>query len=97
MTAPDLRETLAERLYCLFVGEKAWLPTEAIVHIAATKRIDSEALSDQHWRALADECIRQMEWARRTVGASFGSTPEDRAYLDEHYPLTAAPNDWKPK
>lgn len=40
--------------------------------------------------AVADEVIRQMEWARR--GPHFAATDEDEPYPD----LTLAPEDWSP-
>jgi len=44
------------------------------------------------WPAVADECIRQMAWARRNV-----PYPDELVHewaTDE--PLTLAPEDWKP-
>ena len=63
-------------------------PIEGIVGLA-----DYE---DACIRALADECLRQMAWARRQIGDRHYDSPDDREYLDEATPMTLAPEDWKP-
>ncbi len=45
---------------------------------------------DPYWLAQADECIRQMEWARADAGLEF------EPGTDEVPPLTLAPEDWEP-
>lgn len=46
---------------------------------------------------VADEVIRQMEWARRQIiDRHYGSTDDDRAHVNESTPLTLAPEDWQP-
>jgi hypothetical protein len=44
------------------------------------------------WQSLADECIRQMEWARRQEWV----TEEMFRTARIARPLTLAPEDWKP-
>lgn len=44
------------------------------------------------WLLIADECIRQMEWARETVPM----TKTLAATFRDLVPLTLAPEDWKP-
>jgi hypothetical protein len=41
---------------------------------------------------VADECIRQMEWAR-----TLGRTDNPDRYWEPYPELTAAPDDWNPK
>lgn len=49
------------------------------------------------WRDIAQECLRQMKWARReVVDRHYGSAPDDRALIDEMTPLTLAPEGWTP-
>ena len=83
----DLRETLAETLYRAYCG----LHTEygnprKLADISG----DRDASADQHrkpWYRAADECIRQMEWARARRLVPANGTPA---------PLTIAPDDWTP-
>ena len=49
-------------------------------------------LDNEDWLAVADECIRQMEWARKEHGldaAVWWKSPQMRS-------LTLAPDDWSP-
>ncbi|HLE28138.1 MAG TPA: hypothetical protein VI793_08480 [Anaerolineales bacterium] len=54
--------------------------------------------------AVADECIRQMDWARRMVEVPSGHTYVTQVVLPdgthrnvENLRLTLAPRDWKPE
>ena len=50
------------------------------------------------WGDMADECIRQMEWARG-IGyrhAELASDDADYVLAVNRPPLTLAPEDWKP-
>ena len=82
----SLREQLAARMFQLLVVHKA--------HVApATARAVVGAL--------ADECIRQMEWARHDVRSVLGDREPPNQYCDEYCYvrtkdrlLSAAPEDW---
>ena len=50
---------------------------------------------DEMWGFIADECIRQMEWAKRTTVNRF-LTSEEWARRDKTLPLSPAPEGWKP-
>jgi hypothetical protein len=56
--------------------------------------------SDEVGNALADEVIRQMEWARRgrfrTAGSCDGGTVCRGSEMDWIDPVNLAPPDWKP-
>jgi hypothetical protein len=69
----DLREKLVKRL----MGE-FW---------RGTNHEPSGEFND-HWTRTADECIRQMEWARQACGDGPGR-PQGK-------PLTLAPEGWRP-
>ena len=47
------------------------------------------------WLLVADECIRQMEWARRECVIPF-QPDYDECEIDYSAPLTLAPKDWQP-
>jgi hypothetical protein len=87
----SLREQLAEKIYCAFWDGKPGIPTEVAVHLAATKHLDSGLPIDEAWLKTADECIRQMEWARGLYMKSEGVGP-----IKVVPGLTLAPEDWKP-
>ncbi len=88
----DLREQLAARL------AEVIRPIEGIVGFS-----DYEETCDL---ARADECIRQMEWARREatksceyIGEGCGSDGGDcecQCLADPFSILTAAPDNWSP-
>jgi len=59
------------------------------------KEMQDEPDADVHWNAIADECIRQMEWARRECVIPF-QPDYDECEIDYSAPLTFAPADWKP-
>jgi hypothetical protein len=91
-----LSEQIAEALYCAFWDGKPPVPTDIAVLMAATKGIDSELPIDAAWRAVADECIRQMEWARDQCRDCVGGPAEDTLDAIYELKLTAAPPDWSP-
>jgi hypothetical protein len=49
---------------------------------------EDTSLLGEFWFSMADECIRQMEWAR--------SCYDWTAPTELNPPLTIAPEDWKP-
>lgn len=55
--------------------------------------------SFEHWEWLADECIRQMEWARtQCVGEQWEGDADDRHVVDRsQLGMTLAPSDWRPE
>ena len=48
------------------------------------------------WNCVADECIRQMEWARTECVESVDSYDAGNSWL-KNKSLTPAPDDWKPE
>lgn len=89
----SLREEMARRL--IEVGNSAY------DQIKNEDRIQAGAAFRLYYGILADEVIRQMEWARRECGEYFripsGVTPEPGKLIPlEEVPLTLAPEDWKP-
>ena len=66
---------ITEALYSAFWDGEPKASAELAVLVAATKTIDSVA-----WHKVAEECLRQMHWARN-------NRPDA--------PITAAPDDWK--
>lgn len=55
---------------------------------------DFDADENPAWGALADEVIRQMEWAR--INCADLIAPEGTMDVDTMVPLTLAPPEWKP-
>lgn len=80
-----LREELSRRL-CSLVWGAPHMPY-------ANEPVCSEQDRAVTWGDLADECIRQMEWARRQT---FDSVRDYLPDVEVHEPLTAAPEGWKP-
>lgn len=78
----DLREQLAQRL-------AAVVPTSNY-----GAELDLRKVQEKFYGALADECLRQMEWARHEC--STGPGDSEGVELDFDQPLTLAPEDWKP-
>lgn len=81
----SLREELADRI------EKAWWENQA--------GPPREYPANQYWLQAADECIRQMEWARSQAARSdiwINKTASQAATESPNFPLTLAPADWKP-
>lgn len=102
----DLIEQLANQLVSAFWSGKPAIPTHQAVLLASTKKIDTELPIDVAWRAVARECLRQMQWAAdrgykagRTSGFN-AATYWPKSPLNEEStfgPLrTLAPPDWKP-
>jgi hypothetical protein len=84
----DLRETLALRL--------------RHVTYANGFGVNPAGSVDEFGRILADECIRQMEWAREATLVSVSEPGRDwaenrREHPDRYPALTTAPPDWRPK
>lgn len=88
----DLREQLANRLANVGGGTICVGENDFGAH-AFRENLEK-------WLALADECIRQMEWARtECVGERWGGDGRDgtRHIVDRsELLLTLAPEDWKP-
>lgn len=89
-----LREELGERLYR--VGnmmdepliDKDSKPPEWAVCGSMTREC---------WRSLADECIRQMEFARHECPFEWAGTPNPETFAGSPEAiLRLAPEDWKP-
>lgn len=94
----DLRETLATRLLRAYGEgyEQVTRPDPDNEGGTVTNVVEA-------WNFVADECIRQMEWAasRQTAATdSNGSrfyTPEGWGTPWDRSKLTPAPDDWKPE
>lgn len=99
----DLRHQVAEALYLAFWDADPKVPTEVAVWMAATKGMDSGKPIDEAWLSVADECLRQMEWARTHCQQTGGepllghfSGQGEQQYRSVFVPvLTLAPPDWK--
>lgn len=94
----DLRHQVAEALYLAFWHADPKVPTEAAVWMAATKKMESGKPIDEAWLSVADEAIRQMEWARRHCGEYFvvpGNMEPGKLVPLEEISLTLAPPEWK--
>ena len=99
MTEKELVEALARRLTALFVGS---LLEHEGSQSSGPEEFPSLALYDM--TAVARECLRQMEWARRKCDGyetgevyrdpAMPAVPQRRAV--GRVPLTLAPEDWKP-
>jgi len=74
-----IREELAKTLKAAFWRTTSHKPTEDF---------------NDHWYRTADECLRQMEWARRQTAESCEEKPY--AFHNLEQPITLAPPDWKP-
>ena len=99
-TVSDLREQLARRIFdIIWKGNPPPVDLEPIADLKGTS-----------YGKLADECIRQMEFARRCVGVTGPTTIESTklsfgeivpttivvsAAKPHLPPLGAAPDDWK--
>jgi hypothetical protein len=87
----DMRQQLARAIYNCVWGAPPY--TEA----ALPAPVDTNP-HDVPWLRAADECIRQMEWARTLHGEQWRGDGRDRTrYLVDldNEPLTLAPGDWK--
>jgi len=77
----DLREQLSTRLLmCFGEGRARHMQPDGTVNVVAV------------WNCVADECIRQMEWA----AANGFNHCCSRGLHNPLDPLTLAPEDWKP-
>lgn len=83
MTRDKLREALAQKLRSAYLG-------------GGSPETDRDDSSD--WLDVADECIRQMEWAFRKGGLR--GIQDERGTVAhgtmKKTELTLAPEDWKP-
>jgi hypothetical protein len=80
------------REIALTLGRAAWSATQPSPPAGTIYTQEQFAM----WLAAADECIRQMEWARRTVT---GSEQDYFVFGGLRYPfppIVAAPEGWKP-
>ena len=81
-------------------GEKSLTLQEQLVIRLGELRRAAWVVADEAHEALdrtyAREIERQMRWARQTTGDQFGTTEDDRAYLDKTRPMTLAPPGWEP-
>ena len=99
-----LRQIIAMRIYNAIWGVQLDMP------LSLPPMVDTNP-HDAPWLRAADECIRQMEWARRCVGVSgpttyestklsFGEIVPTTVVVSPAVPylgeLTLAPEDWKP-
>jgi len=80
-----LREQLVSRMFMLLVAHKAHVKPAAMKTVCGV---------------LADECIRQMEWARQEAHYAwkqpFGHQEQPANEARAALLLTLAPEDWKP-
>ncbi len=84
-----VRFTLAERLY--WVREGFWGPARQSLRFdAVSPHVVGEYL------VLADECLRQMEWARRDATEHILNDNEASQVLSEFAPLSLPPDGWTP-
>jgi len=88
----DLREQLSTKLLDVF--------SKGFVDL---RQPDGSVNVVTVWNLVADECIRQMEWARRpdrevevTQYWEKGAGPAPTVIRTSELPLTLAPDDWKP-
>ena len=72
-----LREKLARR-FCEIYGRDIW---------------DIDEPANDKWRELADECIRQMEWARHEISTQYEYRDDVEPPAD--FELTYAPPSWQ--
>lgn len=90
----DLREELAKRLY-----DSATHQNWTLLKDNPSPPWDkSGSISREWWRNIADECIRQMEWARRERSLPLWKYSSDQIdnVIVGWVPLTLAPPDWQP-
>lgn len=88
----DLREQLARRL-----GSIKWPGlADPLNKRVADEEVDAGQGNSATWGDLADECIRQMEWARHPFTPVKPIEEGDWSEPAPWFPLTPAPNDWKP-
>ena len=84
----DLRDAIAQRLCDLTLARMG----------DSTPWQTSARHTKDYYRHMADECIRQMEWARTGWIASKGSNGSTfYTNANPPIPLTPAPDDWKPQ
>ena len=88
----SLRDDLAKRL-CAMKWSMAGSDGESVVDW----EIDAAQGPPATWGDLADECIRQMEWAKQ-IGhdSATGKNHDVGEWGEGGLPLTLAPEDWKP-
>ena len=63
--------------------------------VKVRERAQAREAFDNYYNAITDECIRQMEWARRET-TFITSLDYDNDVIDFHE-LTLAPDGWKPE
>ena len=79
-----MREELAKRLWQ--VRHPSWiLPDRGL-----------DEAGEPGWFALADEVVRQMEWARQMKAYRTDARGSRYFTVDATSPLTPAPDEWKP-
>lgn len=83
----DLREKLAERFADIFLARYGDGSPYATLNTWQREK----------WLEMADECIRQMEWARHECPFEWAGTPDPvtKAGSPDAI-LTPAPPDWRP-
>ena len=84
----DLRETLAHRFWK--IDPRRW-PNKPDLIFGGFAGTSVDGAPGLTYGAMADECIRQMDWAARNAFDSCcnrGPLPQD---------LTPAPDDWRPE
>lgn len=87
---PSPREQLARRLH------DRWLNHDREKHPALGRLPPLSDATVLSWFAVADECIRQMEWARRCCQWTPVTWKMSSEEIAARNPLTFAPPDWKP-
>jgi hypothetical protein len=87
-----LREAIGKRLYEIgnFMRDPIVIPDTPEWEV-------SGSMNRECWRKLADECIRQMEWARHECCFEWAGTPDEVTLAGSRDAiLRIAPDDWKP-
>lgn len=104
-----LREQIAERLASVLMMGNGAVSGDVVRRPGTTLSFSTPGDPERFPEAdfidlgpVADECIRQMEWARRSsvnpgyvIKLAHHLVPLDHA-TGERLPLTAAPEDWTP-
>lgn len=89
----DLREQLAKRMW--EIDPRRW-PGKPDLIISGFANTDLRGAGGLSYGNIADECIRQMEWARRNCLYGPSEIPGGSAICLTFNPISIAPEDWKP-
>lgn len=87
--------TLREQIARVLAGIK-WPSVLTSDESVSDMEVDAAQGRSATWGDMADECIRQMQWARYNIVKIMPHEGEPGAYDVYHHPMTAAPEGWKP-